>query len=204
MEKFLTKILKGFQESLWLMETMQFNPLSKRRSYEDQRTAFSFIGERYVLSRRIEITLSNIKRIKEYCISEINDTFYNDHLKEWEGSDLETTYTKDKPYNYILGCWDNYPDLELPESVKEFIELDAGIDATLNKGLQKFFPEIKPHKINTEGEMKPVSFVECDMGDQLKAGSEIAAVDEFNERIKQIKNITEQKGDFERILALIG
>ena len=74
----------------------------------------------------------------------------------------------------------------------------------MNQGLQKFFPEIKPHKVNSKGEMEPVSFIDCDIEDQLKAGSEIAAVDEFNDRLKKIKEIADNKGDFEKILALIG
>jgi len=203
MIKFLTKLTKDLKEDLWLMESMTFSEHFDDFEETDRMWRIYTLGGTYLMLRQVENAKSSIERIHKYCLSEINGTFYDDLLKQWEGSDMEQAYNAEMPYEYILGIWDNLPFPEMNLDISDFIEKHCNIGNALMGGLEQFFPTIVPHKQNSEGELEPVSFLECQIDDNLKAGSMLAAVEEYNERLAKIREIATNRGNLGEILNLI-
>jgi hypothetical protein len=116
---------------------------------------------------------------------------------------MERGYTNDLPYEYILGIWDNLPFPEMNKDISDFIERHCNLSTVMLGGLEQFFPGIAPHKINSEGEMEKVSVLDCQIDDNLKAGSMLAAVEDYNERLAKIREIAKNKGSLGEILKLI-
>ena len=195
MIKFLTKLAKDLKEDLWLMESMTFSNRFEELENEKQTWQVYKLGETYLMMRHVEHAISSIERIQKYCLSEINGTFYDDYYKEWEGTDCESKYTATSPYEYIFGIWDNLPTPEMNKDISDFIEKHCDLGNVMMGGLAKFFPGIVPHKQNSEGEMEPVSILDCQIDDNLKAGSMLADLEDYNERLLEIRKIAFCKGN---------
>lgn len=203
MIKFLNKLAKDLKEDLWLMESMTFSERFEKLEDTDQMWRIYKLGGTYIMMRQVEHAISSVEQIQKYCLSEINGTFYDDFEKQWEGTDAESKYTADTPYQYILGIWDNLPFPEMNKDISDFIERHCNLSTVMLGGLEKFFPGIAPHKINSEGEMEKVSVLDCQIDDNLKAGSMLAAVEDYNERLAKIREIAKNKGNIGEILNLI-
>lgn len=204
MIKLLKKLEKDLTMYMGMLEPIVYNKFFFTEKDETDR-AFHFyiIGEHYVLRQRVKKTLRDIESIQAYCLAEINGTFYSDYLKEYENTDMETKYTNNTVYEYISGCWEMLPEPSLPESIKDFIHVNASLGSKLTEGLVKFFPTAGPYKENSEGEMEKVSVFDCQVSDNLAAGAMLANVEAFNARIEKIKEIAENKGNLGEILRLI-
>ncbi len=203
MIKFLTKLTKDLKEDLWLMESMTFSDIFNKLEEEDRAWRIYKLGEFYLILRHVEHAKNSIERIQKYCSSEINGTFYDDFEKQWEGTDVEPNYTSETPYNYILGVWDNLPFPEMKKEIFDYIDKHYGLSTAMMGGFTKFFPEAGPYKQNAEGEMEKVSMLDYQIDDNLKAGSMLADIEEYNERLAKIKEIATNKGNLGEILKLI-
>ena len=203
MIKFITKLAKDAKEHLWLLESMAFSDVFNRLEETDQAYRIYILGETYLMLRHIEHSKSSLERIEKYCLSEINGTFYDDYEKQWEGTDIEPEYTAETPYKYILGIWEHLPNPDLGSDISEFIEKNCSIGTALTQGITKFFPTAGPYKQNSEGEIEKVSMLECQISDNMKAGSMLAALEDYNERLAKIREIAKNKGTLGEILKLI-
>lgn len=200
---FLETLIKDVKYDLWLIQTMVSNRIFSSSIEEKTLTTYyELIGMNYVLLKDIEGRISKLEKIKSYCKSEIAGTYYNDHLKEFEGSDCETKYTPDMPYEDIKSCWDTYPQLELEEAVSIFIEFHGDKESIMAKGLFKFFPNVPVFSVKN-GIAQPTDLTNIQMSDMMKTGSKLALFEEYNIRINKIYEIAENKGNLAQILELI-
>jgi len=203
----LKTISKDVNSYLWMIEAMGLNPLHLQRPESHQDMMLKSIGRTYLMKRRLEISIDNLESIRKYCLSEINGTFYNDYEKQFEqfeGSEIAPEYTTDTPYEYILRVWDNHPSPEIDIETKVFIECSASINTEIVFSILKFFPKAGPYKEGEDGEMVKQNLSDCQIDDSLKAGSMLAAVEEYNERLVKIQEIAKNRGNLRQILTLIG
>lgn len=203
MIEFLNSLATSLKQDLWLIETMFFNPLFEKHSYKSKELRYSVFGKKVLMQRKLDNLIHKMENIRSYCQSAINGTFYEDHLKQWEGTDAEGDYTENTPYNYILMAWEMYPTPILGTDIKEWIEENAQLSTAMNQTIEKFCPEAGPYKQNEKGEMEKVSVLDCQIDDNLNAGATLVNVDVANKRIELIKQIAEQKGSLEEILNLV-
>ena len=203
----LKAISKDVNAHLWMIEAMEFNPLHLNRPQLQQDTMLKSIGRTYLMKRRLECAISNLESIRKYCLSEINGTFYDDYEKRWEqfeDSEIAPEYTADTPYKYILGIWGHHPSPDIDLETKVFIECSASLNTEMIFSLLKFCPEAGPYQKNEDGEMVKSNLSDCQIDDSLKAGSMLAAVEEYNERLVKIQEIAKNRGNLGEILTLIG
>ena len=202
----LKKLSGDAKVHLWTIKAFAMNPLHERTQFGmDNQTIFTSVGEAYIMYEKLISNIKKIKNIQKYCLSEINGTFYNDFEKKWEKyDDCEPEYTpNDTVYQYILGVWDNHPSPEIDHTVIAFVEVKAEFNTAMMGGFTKFFPEAGPYKQNAEGEMEKVSMLDFQVNDNLKAGSMLANIEEYNERVSKIREIAKNRGNLGEILDLI-
>lgn len=200
----LKKVTKEVNKHLWMIEMFWFNKANIEMEDTHEEIILKSLARTYLMKREAEEATKCIERIKKYCLSEINGTFYNDFEKKYEGSDIEPNYNQDTPYQYILGALEKEPSPEIGFETKIFFEQYPSIGTKLLGGLVNFIPEAGPYKQNEVGEMVKVSVTECEMDDNLKAGSMLSAIEEYNLRISKIKAIAKNHGNIGAILILIG
>ncbi len=202
----LKQLSKDAKVHLWTLKAFAMNPISELKEMGmEHNTILTSVGEAYIMYEKLLSNIKKIERIQKYCLSEINGTFYNDFEKQWEDcDDCKPEYTPETVYKYILGEWDNHPSPEIDYTVIAFVEVKAEFSTAMMGGFTKFFPEAGPYKQNSEGEMEKVSMLDFQVNDNLKAGSMLANIEEYNERIAKIKEIAKNKGNLGEILDLIG
>jgi hypothetical protein len=201
----LKTISKDVNAHLWMCESMGLNPLHLLRAPEHEHALLEDIGRTYLMKRHLEESIESLERIRKYCLSEINGTFYNDFEKQWEGNaEIEPKYTVDTPYEYILATWENYPNPEIGIELIAFVECSVSMSIGLTKCLIDFFPEAGPYRENNEGKMEKVSLSDIQIDDNLKAGSMLSDIEEYNERLAKIKQIAIDRGNLGNIITLIG
>ncbi|HZK94373.1 MAG TPA: hypothetical protein VFC67_09215 [Prolixibacteraceae bacterium] len=200
----LKTISKDVNAHLWMIEAMGLNPIASQVPQSHQDSMAKDISRTYLMKRRLEYAISNLESIRKYCLSEINGTFYDDFEKRWEGTDIEPKYTIDTPYEYILGIWDNHPSPEIDIITKAFIECMGSLNTKVLFKMLEICPEAGPYKQNKDGEMVKSNMSDCQIDDSLKAGSMLAAIEEYNERLIKIQEIAKNRGNLGQILTLIG
>lgn len=203
----LKKLSGGANVHLWTVRNFAMNPLHELKEIGmDYNTLLISVGEACVMCEKLENSIRSIEAIEKYCVSEIKGTFYEDFEKQWEkyaDSDIKPEYTPDTVYKYILGIWDSYPKPEIDDTVKAFVEVSAEFNTEMMGGIVKFFPEAGLFKQNKDGEMEKSSLLEHQIDENLKAGSTLAAIEDYNERLAKIKAIATNKGNLGEILKLI-
>lgn len=201
----LKKLSEDAKVHLWTIEAMAMNPLHELKEIGlEHQTNFTAVGEAYIIHKKLESSIKKIKNIQKYCLSEINGTFYNDFKKQYEGDEeVHSEYTTDTVYQYILGEWSWHPALEIDHTIIAFVEVRADFSTRMTEGIMKFFPTSGPFKQTTAGEMEKVSLLDSQIDNNLKAGSLLADIQDYNERIAKIKEIATNKGNLGEILNLI-
>jgi len=202
MIKFLDSIIQTIKENNWLLLTMATNPLFLRKSVENQDLMYRIIGEHTVRLYKMEQIQSTLLRIWNYCKSELEGTYYKDHLKQWEGTDVQTEYKEDTCFKDIIGCWDNHPLPEIDELDKIFYETTADFDNKMSEGLFKFFPGIDVFKKYGDN-MEKTNLSEMQMKSALDTGHKLSVFDEFNKNTARIKEIAENKGNLGEIMKIL-
>lgn len=203
MIKFIDKLREDAQAHLFLLESFATPPEGYKDSTEKRNMRMSALGEGYLCYKTLDKIHTSLNNIKKYALSEINGTYYNDHLKEYEGTDLETEYTSDSVYQSIEGVFSWKPGIEISFDVKLIIELKGEMDSALSVIFNKSFPEVPVYQQQGE-ELKQVNIAEIQASDAMNAGKTIVNIDIYNERAKRIWELTKTKGNLGEIIKLIG
>lgn len=201
----LKKLSKDAKVHLWTLKSFAMNPLHELKEIGmEHQTIFTAVGEAYIMYEKLLSNIKKIENIQKYCLSEIKGTFYDDHQKQLDGYDeTPPEYTPDTVYEYILNQWSWYPSPEIDHTVIAFVEVSADFSTRMTEGIMKFFPTAGPYKETTDGEMEKVELLDCQIDNNLKAGSMLAAIEEYNNRITTIKRIATEKGSISEILRII-
>jgi len=203
MKDVLNTISRELNQTLGLMEEMAMNERLVTKTPEYQTFRLYTIGEIYLMIRKLELIKCSITSIVDKCKAEINGTFYQQYLKQFEGTDCESEYTNDTIYRWILGNWDDYPIPHIGDDIKEAIGRYGAINSQLVEGLFHFFPGLKPLKADQFGVMKETNLTEIQIAETLKVGTIEISIDEFNERLQKVKEIAESKGNIGTIIQLL-
>lgn len=202
MIKLLKKLYGDAQAHLYTVEAFAMNPLHDNS--KNHLLLLQSIGEAYIMCEKLKSHIKKVERINAYCLSELNGTFYDDYEKKYENDpDYEQKNTIDRPYEYILSEWDNHPLPEIDHTIIAFVEVYAEFDTKITESLIRFFPDAGPFQQSKTGEMQKKSLLNCQIDNNLKAGSLLADIEEYNLRIKRIKEIATIHGSFGEIMNLI-
>ena len=203
MKKLLETIEKKIKEDLYIFDSaFMGDDLRERMGVSKSAEMIYHIGLIHIYKRRTQQRVSKIEEIRKYCISELKGSFHEDYLKKWDNSDLATKYHPNLVFEYILGCWSNFPTPEIDIEVACFVSDHYELESKLTEGLMKFAPEAGPYNIDEEGEAHKLNLSDVQINNSLKDGSMQANIEEYNFRIDKIKILAENKGNLAEIIRL--
>jgi hypothetical protein len=198
----LKKLYRDAEVHLYTVEAFYLNPILELK--DNYELLLRSVGEAYIICQKLKSHIDKIEKIKGYCLSEINGTFYADYEKQWENDpEIQPNYNSETPYEYILNQWGNHPTPEIDLSIVAFVEVSAEFGIKFSASLMNFWPEAGPYKQNAKGEMEKVTMLDCQIDENTKAGSLLADIEYYNERLAKIKDIATNKGSLGEILKLI-
>jgi hypothetical protein len=198
MKKYLLKVEETLQEKLDLLVVMsrriEDNPMFTGR-FGNLETAITsnqtLVGKIYLLKAELSNVIFKFERIKEYCISEINGTFYEDELDGWTE---DYNPQKDNAHSYILRMFED-DDFILSDELKKYISSIADYNLQMTGALFGLLGEIGANTA-TSGRMLQEQYRQ----DYKTQANLLECYDSF---LQQLKTLAETKGNLGQIIKFV-